>query len=399
MTNEISPEFTRNRLQLMLHHPYLASAVARLPVVNATGMKWCDTMATDGYYIYVNPTFCETLTPEETQAVIAHELLHCMLGHIDRRGIRNRKQWNHAIDYVTNQLLIDFGFNLPASGLYDRRFRGLTAEAVYEILMTKSQAEPNDSDVVMGLPDNGVQRVSSQTDIHLDPGDIEGTSVRAQGFPTEIERTRLRTSLVKECKSKLVGREAGFSEDELFRAQESRISWQQLLAGFFTGLRQDDFRSFPFNKKHLWRGIYLPSVGTPGPEHIVVAIDTSGSMSNKILSQALAEIDTLRSATMCHLTVVQCDAVIQDITSYDPWEITNKTFEKSTFYGRGGTSFLPPFAWIHETLVDQGDTLDALIYITDGYGEFPKQEPSYAVLWIMPESSNAKTSFGDVIYF
>ena len=47
------------RFRLMLGHSYLSAALARLPVINAAELGWCDTMATDGYYIYVNPAFCE----------------------------------------------------------------------------------------------------------------------------------------------------------------------------------------------------------------------------------------------------------------------------------------------------------------------------------------------------
>ena len=59
MTAPLPPRVLRARLGLMLGHPYLAAALARLPVVNAAGFGWCDTMATDGYYIYVNPAFCK----------------------------------------------------------------------------------------------------------------------------------------------------------------------------------------------------------------------------------------------------------------------------------------------------------------------------------------------------
>ena len=52
------------------------------PVVNAADLPWCDTMATDGYYIYVNPAFCARLTGPEIAGVFAHELLHCIEGKL-----------------------------------------------------------------------------------------------------------------------------------------------------------------------------------------------------------------------------------------------------------------------------------------------------------------------------
>ena len=96
-------------------------------------------------------------------------------------------------------------------------------------------------------------------------------------------------------------------------AEGGKVPWQDLLAQFFTGLRKDNYRLLPPNKKHLWRGIYLPSLGVPGPDHIVVAIDTSGSMSDRILSEILGEVDRLRSISQCSMTLIQCDAKIQKV--------------------------------------------------------------------------------------
>ena len=109
------------RVQLMLGEPYLASAIARLPVINADGLGWCDTMATDGYYIYVNPAFCATLTPKEIVFVFAHEVMHCILGHIDRRQDRQHALWNEAIDYATNLMLVQLGMKMPKVGLLDQK--------------------------------------------------------------------------------------------------------------------------------------------------------------------------------------------------------------------------------------------------------------------------------------
>ena len=54
MSDTLPPRVLRARMQLMLAHPYLAAALARLPIVNGADFGWCRTMATDGYYIYVN---------------------------------------------------------------------------------------------------------------------------------------------------------------------------------------------------------------------------------------------------------------------------------------------------------------------------------------------------------
>ena len=118
-------------------------------------------------------------------------------------------------------------------------------------------------------------------------------------------------------------------------------------------------------------------------------------MNDDELSRILAEIDSLRSVTQCSLTLIQCDARIQDVKQYD--EYTPASFKRYRFYGRGGTSFTPIFEWIRENMFKKFADIDALIYLTDGFGSFPDKRPPYPVLWIMTEHSQPEVPFGEVI--
>lgn len=377
----------RARLKLMLDQPYLASAIARLPLVDATDTDWCPTAATDGYYIYVNYAFTETLDEADVAFVIAHEVLHCVLGHIDRRGTRDRHRWNIAIDYATNALLAETGFQPPALALYERRYVGLTAEAIYESLPT----------TVKRLPGSHAGATGGY-DLHLDVGDLEGSSTRSGFFPSQEERARIRATIGRELYSQLPGRIAGYWAAEIEVGTERTVSWQELLSRFVSGLRRDDYRLFPPNHKHLWRGLYLPSVGVPAPRHLVVAVDTSGSMSTEQLSQVFGEIDALRSTFECRITVLQCDVVIQHVEDHEPWEELAPVAPngaRRTVYGRGGTDLRPPFAWIEEQNERNGELPDAIIYCTDGFGPFPTDPPDGVhVLWVLTHSGVEDTPFG-----
>ena len=144
MSEALPQPILQARIRLMLQEPYLASAIARFPLINAAESDWCETMATDGYYIYVNPSFCETLSLDETAFVFAHEVMHCVLGHIDRRGTRQPEQWNHAIDYATNLMLVELGLKMPKVGLLDRSYRGMTAEDIYDRLSEAAKESEKD---------------------------------------------------------------------------------------------------------------------------------------------------------------------------------------------------------------------------------------------------------------
>ena len=70
----------------------------------AVGMK-------DGRLLYYwNRTFFDKLSLPETGFVAAHETMHVILDHCQRRGNRDPKQWNHACDILDNEMLLnDYG--------------------------------------------------------------------------------------------------------------------------------------------------------------------------------------------------------------------------------------------------------------------------------------------------
>lgn len=105
--SDVAERVRRARLQLMLRHPFLAGATARLPLVEVEPDSWCGTAATDGFRVYWNSRFFASLDDEEIAGVLAHEMLHAVLGHCERRGAREAERWNAAIDHATNLLVRD----------------------------------------------------------------------------------------------------------------------------------------------------------------------------------------------------------------------------------------------------------------------------------------------------
>ena len=397
--SEIAEKISRARLQLMLRNPYLAGAVARLPMREAIDMPWCQTMATDGYNILWNAEFCASLNEEELSGVIAHELLHCILGHNDRRDERDRHQWNIAIDHATNLFLLACEIQLPTDRLADRRYAGLTAEQIYEKLPKQSSVsslgysgEPDGDDNTENI--TGRAQAVGGFDVHLEELDPEGAAERTKDMPTPIEKIRIRRELTKEVKSKWRGVFPAHFEEEFKKAGESETPWQAIMAQFMSGIRKDDYRMYPFNRKHIWRGLYLPSIGRPGPSHIAIAVDTSGSMNRELLGKVLAELDALRTMTECKLTLIECDAAIQNVTEYEGWEIADLDFDSRPFRGRGGTVFDPVFNWMKNVGSLQNPPPEALIFLTDGQAPFPDIKPMYYVLWIFPKNFQRKAPFG-----
>ena len=119
------------RTALLLDHPFFGSLLFRL---GGRASKSIQTMATDGVSLFYNPAFVDTLNAAELAGVLAHEVMHPALQHHTRRGDRDRKRWNMACDYAINPLLLDAGIALPKDVLIEHRFRGMSAERIYNLI-------------------------------------------------------------------------------------------------------------------------------------------------------------------------------------------------------------------------------------------------------------------------
>jgi predicted metal-dependent peptidase len=365
----------KSRLRLILDQPYLASSVAAFQFVDGKHLA-VETMATDGSYIFYNLDWCEKLSDSQLDFVLAHEVLHCLLGHIDRRKDRIASVWNIAIDYATNLLLVAAGFPHPGMGLFDHNFSGLSAERIYDLLINRDLTESR----------------QQAFDAHFDQDSAELASLGLERLSSH-GRERFRKLLQLEARGLFPGRSRAMLETEIDSANSNAIPWTEYLSRFFSGLSKSDYRMFPFNRKHLWNELYLPSLGVPGPEHLVVAIDTSGSMSQDQISVILGEIFSLRNTAECSITVVQCDDQVRAVQTYEPWDMWDGQL---TIFGRGGTDFTPIFEYLERGVPDQPSP-DALILLTDGFGHVHSAEPPYSVLWVLTSAGQKPVDWGESI--
>ena len=127
----------------------------------------------------------------------------------------------------------------------------------------------------------------------------------------------------------------------------------------------------------------------------LLRIDTSGSIGEKELNMFFAEMaGILEDVRPKRLVVMWCDAKVHRVDEIE--EASDLTgLRKKGAPGGGGTMFEPVFDEMDKMGLDD---VDALVYLTDGYGSFPKAPPSYPVIWgnisdLKPEHY----PFGDVV--
>jgi len=107
---------------------------------------------------------------------------------------------------------------------------------------------------------------------------------------------------------------------------------------------------------------------------ILVAIDTSGSMSIEDISEICTEIDAMQEYAM--IDMVQFDTELKGIPL--AWELWDREI-----VGRGGTSFFPVMDLIAKS------KYDGLVVCTDGGAKIPP-EPLARVMWVVPEKYHDK---------
>jgi predicted metal-dependent peptidase len=157
---------------------------------------------------------------------------------------------------------------------------------------------------------------------------------------------------------------------------EPELPWRVLLARYLTSVARDDYSYLrPSNR----RGdpFIFPSLRSAQID-MVVAVDVSGSVSEKEIGQFIAEIDALKGQLRSRITLHACDSnlVAEGPWYFEPWEEFSMP---KHLQGGGGTSFKPIFDW-----VDTEDRPpDLLVYFTDAQGEFPDLPPQYPVVWLV----------------
>ncbi|SRR6266481_1200285 len=415
----VERKLLRARSQMLLMQPFFGSLSLRMKLSPGP----VPTMATDGKRILYNPNFVDLLSPAEIEGTLAHEVMHVALAHHCRRGDRQRSVWNEAADYAINPILIRNGFTLPEGALVDASFNNLSAEDIYARLMNRaandgssensgtgdgSGAQPDTATTPVPDTSYGVNGHTDQQTRGEEGVASEGqilSEERPGGFgevfdatdedghpasPAEKGRQEREWAIFADQalrSAKMCGHEPLNVVRPLEENRESKQDWRAILREFVAATMPTDYRWTPPNRRHIARGLYLPSVERSGLGKIVIAVDTSGSIGQRELEQFAREISAIvDEARPESIHVVYCDAAVQSVQEFGPDEPVELSPQ-----GGGGTDFCPVFRWVGES----GISPVCLIYLTDLCCSSYPNEPAYPVLWVT--DSRRTAPFGETV--
>jgi len=325
-----------------------------------------------GCQLTINPEFYNNLSEDHRFGLIKHELLHIAFGHLITRSLySDHKLFNIAADLEINQYILES--KLPEGGLLLSSFPEINlpkkagTDKYYELLEQAHQDGTSPS------LDNLMDHMNGESQY------CHGTWDDFDSLP-EADKKLMQKQIehqLKESAEQTVKKQGNIPGElaelihRLMHIEPPKFDWKAYLRRFAGN--SSVVYTKKLRRKYNKRYAANPGLKIKFKNHILVGVDTSGSVNNDELKEFFSELTHMHK-TGHKITVAQCDTKLNSVKEFNPrkdWEI----------HGRGGTSFQPVIDYYNE---NKGQ-YTALIYLTDGEAYAPENCPNNT-LWV--HSSN-----------
>ncbi|QFR59835.1 hypothetical protein VOWphi5012_051 [Vibrio phage phi50-12] len=357
------------------------------------------TACIGGMELRINPVWFMNShsDPKELQAhqifVLFHEALHPAFMDQARRGNRDPRVWNDAIDYFNNAF-IDKEINSvsypspyvydgnPMQYLRDTRFDGMDKEQIYDILMDENEEQDNalagDCGGQGDEPEDGDQDSS--------PSFSKSEAEQINDVQNAVQQAAIQATQ-KGCSESIPDSVQG-AIDKLINP---KLPWNKLLMKYMHDMNnKDDYSYMKPNAHYLAQGLYAPTLHSESLGAIGMAHDESCSVSDDDVRLYLGAIH----AVWNQMKPSQLDIVgfTTNISSQFKFK-AGESLDKINFRGHGGTNIFPVFEHFDKIQPE------VLIIFTDMEFRYPTEKPNYPVIWICVGNERAeKPSFGTMIH-
>ena len=386
----------------LMRNPKFALLSGVLMVGKTSVVDNIPTACTNGRDERYGRAFVKSLRDQELNFLVAHENGHKMYRHLTtwrKLHDEDHRLANQACDYVINLMLKDLDPTesviamprYPAGhpmagkvmGLVDERFRGMNSKQVFDIL--KQEKEDGDGG---GDGEGGGG---------MDDHDWQDAKDMSEEEKKELEREidqAIRQGMM--ARQKFAGNGEGGLDRELAELLEPKVNWREVLRDFVksTCNAKDASSWRKVNRRFLSTGTYMPTLIGEKVGHLVIAVDTSGSVGDEELGEFLSEVKGIAEEVnpACVDLLYWGSSVVQHET-YGDGEAAN-IIASTRPKGGGGTS---P-SCISEYLKEKNIKPECVIILTDGcVGDDWGSEWTAPTLWCIVgdyfdgEADNGKT--------
>lgn len=383
-----------------------------------------ETAATDGVHIFWNVDYVNGCSDSDTRGLLLHETIHPSHEHNWRLtpdldgniagdeeanwlifGIQERHNAIRAAQGKPPEVII----SLPGKPHRSERFKGMACEEILTILK-KERAQKAKEDKQNGKPsdgkgdDGGKQQPggfiappqsspSKPSDTPSDkPGQPSQSPAGSAQNPPQAQTPqsgKLQPTLqqqwqesviqaVQACQALGRGNGPASAQSTLERVRAHKVDWKSETSEFARSTlatKNDWTRSA---RRHSWQKVIYPRKVVDAIGKLIFVRDTSGSISyapNGTGAQFTAHI------TAC-IADLDCEAIVIDAgDNVDTERHLNPGDEcPLDVVNGGGTDFRPVFERVQE-LVESGEHIAGVIYLTDLDGAFP-DDCETPTLWI-----------------
>ena len=357
------------------------------------------TACTNGRDERYGRAFVKELSDKELNFLVAHEGYHKMYRHLTTwRKLHDEDHdlANSACDYVINLQLQDIDPNetliaMPRykdgprkgerMGLVDERFRGMNTKQVFDILKQEKK-------------DGGGGDGEGGFDVH-DWADAKNmTDADKKELLKEIDQA-IRQGIM--AHQKIAGTGAGGLDRELEGLLEPKVDWREVLREFVkaTCNAKDTSSWRRVNRRFLSTGTYMPSMIGEKVGHLVIGIDTSGSIGSSELAEFLSEVKAI--AEDVNPEVVDLLYWDGDVAAHEVYEGSEVSNIVSSTKPKGGGGTSP--SCVSTYLKEKGIKPECIIMLTDGYvGSDWGSDWTAEVLWCIVGGNDEVAPNGKTVH-
>jgi predicted metal-dependent peptidase len=356
---------TKAKSQLTSKYPYFGMLASRLKHESNNDVRF---YASNGVLFKYNPEFIEKCNIDELIFILTNCVMHHILSHSQRKLKRKGFLWQLATDFAINNLLKKNGLKIPKGANFNSAFKDMYAEEIYEVLKEENFLETSNT-----FSDENIEeeKFSNLSNIEEDLNEKDESEWEyADSLAKEVALRKSKTPLGLERLAKKV----------VLR----NVDWKFELYNAINRHMRNNYAFMPPNKKHIYRGVALPSLSSDTLS-LVVAIDTSGSINDELLGAFLDEFKSI----MQSFPSIAIELIIADAKVHAHYTFQGASEIDFALKGGGGTDYRPTFEYIEANL----PMSSMLLYFTDGDGIFPRIPPPYEVIWALSQKKN-KIPFG-----
>jgi predicted metal-dependent peptidase len=312
---------------------------------------------------------------DELFFILTNCVMHHILAHNQRKLNRKGVLWQLATDYAINNMLAKNKLKIPKGANYNKEYKDMYSEEIYDILKVEFAEQ------------NGTSSYDDVKNLESFIKEKGGDSSIFKNFEKMDEKEEdewdYAASLAKEVGNKNSSTPLGL-ERFAKKIKANDIDWKFELYNAINRHMRNNYAFMPPNKKHIYRGVALPSL-TSDTLSLIVAIDTSGSIREDILGAFIGEFKSI----MQNFPAVSIELLIADAKVHSHHTFMGGEEMDFPLKGGGGTDYRPTFEYIDANI----PMSSMLLYFTDGEGIFPRIPPAYEVIWALSQNKN-KIPFG-----